>query len=178
MGLYLNCSRPINDFTTASWKYSRIRPSKGFNYRMSIKKCYFFLGSLPQGGGGVLLPSHSSERLIDNPQMGSQQTLLGAGQLQQQQQQQQQQPGTNDFVYYSEMLPPELARQLMLGEWLYLCSIRFAKKICRLSQPISVDIFLKLLYTYSMSHFAVSFFVRLARPLITSPVFVCVPTLL
>ena len=42
---------------------------------------------------GQLQPSQSSERLIDNSA-----------------------PHPSDFAYYSEMLPPELARQLMLGE--------------------------------------------------------------
>lgn len=42
------------------------------------------------GGGGGLLPAHSTERLIDN--------------------------SANEFAYYSEMLPPDLARQLMMGE--------------------------------------------------------------
>ena len=60
-------------------------------------------GVAPGGGGagaggnaplqGQLQPSQSSERLIDNSALHS-----------------------SDFAYYSEMLPPELARQLMLGE--------------------------------------------------------------
>ena len=43
---------------------------------------------------GQLQPSQSSERLIDHSAP----------------------PHPADFAYYSEMLPPELARQLMLGE--------------------------------------------------------------
>ena len=39
---------------------------------------------------GVLVPGHSNERLIDTSK--------------------------SDFLYYSEMLPPDLARQLMLGK--------------------------------------------------------------
>ena len=55
----------------------------------------------PGGPGGAqpgqLQPSQSSERLIDNSAPP---------------------PHPSDFAYYSEMLPPELARQLMLGEFL------------------------------------------------------------
>ena len=43
---------------------------------------------------GQLQPSQSSERLIDHSAS----------------------PNPGDFAYYSEMLPPDLARQLMLGE--------------------------------------------------------------
>ena len=52
------------------------------------------------GGGGQLQPSQSSERLIDNSAPHPPPP----------------QPHSGDFAYYSEMLPPELARQLMLGE--------------------------------------------------------------
>ena len=49
--------------------------------------------NVPLQQQGQLQPSQSSERLIDNSA-----------------------PHPSDLAYYSEMLPPELARQLMLGE--------------------------------------------------------------
>ena len=54
-------------------------------------------GFPPQSG--VLLPSHSSERLIDS-------SAAAAAALK----------DNADFAYLSEMLPPELARQIMLGK--------------------------------------------------------------
>eukprot|EP00095_Tigriopus_kingsejongensis_P003373 maker-scaffold153_size302544-snap-gene-1.8 protein:Tk03373 transcript:maker-scaffold153_size302544-snap-gene-1.8-mRNA-1 annotation:"serine threonine-protein kinase" len=48
--------------------------------------------------GGALLPSHSSERLIDSTAGGGSQGLRDS----------------LDFAYISEILPPDLARQLML----------------------------------------------------------------
>ena len=61
----------------------------------------------------MLLPSHSNERLIDSTAQGQPggmaSVACGGGASP---------PGgsKSDFEYYTELLPPELARQLMMGE--------------------------------------------------------------
>lgn len=57
--------------------------------------------------GGVLLPAHSSERLIDSTAMGGSQGFRDS----------------LDFAYISEMLPPELARQIMLGKRAFVAKL-------------------------------------------------------
>ncbi len=66
---------------------------------------------------GTLIPAHSSERLID----GGPTTPGGLV------------DSKSDFAYYSELLPPELAREIMMGRYfldvLVDCSVRQMSKM-------------------------------------------------
>ena len=85
-----------------------------------MKSIFSFQRALAaQQAGSNMVPSHSSERLISDAANAA---AAGAAGLDS--------GSKSDFAYYSEMLPPELARQLMMGKFQKrLCLFQFDQRI-------------------------------------------------